>query len=317
MKKDNKSTNNSIVKTKNNKENKINTTNNDEDNNNKNKNKKSKFIKLKTKNKYYPPKKKGKKKKKFNKKNGINKVQFNTMNIINKEPLKYNDLELNTFEYKKALLFDKRSFGECYFSLLKMNHLLVFSFYCNEKDYNPQIIKIFLFFFFFAVHFTINALFFNDDTMHKIYIDEGSYNFIYQIPQIIYSSLISAVLTFVIKYLSLPEKDIIDIKNEKADEQLDNKVIDIMSKIKVKFVLFFIFTFVILLGFMFYISCFCGVYINTQVHLIKDSLVSFFLSLVYPLGIYIFACLLRMCSLKAKNKDRECLYKLSLFVQDM
>ena len=317
MKKDNKSTNNSIVKTKNNKENKINTTNNDEDNNNKNKNKKSKFIKLKTKNKYYPPKKKGKKKKKFNKKNGINKVQFNTMNIINKEPLKYNDLELNTFEYKKALLFDKRSFGECYFSLLKMNHLLVFSFYCNEKDYNPQIIKLFLFFFFFAVHFTINALFFNDDTMHKIYIDEGSYNFIYQIPQIIYSSLISAVLTFVIKYLSLPEKDIIDIKNEKADEQLDNKVIDIMSKIKVKFVLFFIFTFVILLGFMFYISCFCGVYINTQVHLIKDSLVSFFLSLVYPLGIYIFACLLRMCSLKAKNKDRECLYKLSLFVQDI
>ena len=276
--------------------------------------KKNKFIKLKTKN--FPPKKSYKKKKDNNKYSNSN-VRFHTIDINTNEPLKYNDLELNTFEYKKALLYDKRSFMECYYSLLRINHLLIFSFYCNNKDYNPQVIKIFLFFFFFAVHFTVNALFFNDATMHKIYINEGVYNLIYEIPQIIYSSAISGILTFIIKYLSLPENDIILIKNEKVNNNLDIIARKTLNKIKIKFVLFFIFTFAILLGFTFYISCFCGVYVNTQIHLIKDSLISFFLSFVYPLGYFILACSLRLCSLNSKNKNKECLYKLSQFIQDL
>ena len=61
----------------------------------------------------------------------------------------------------------------------------------------------------------INALFFNDSTMHKIYIDEGNYNFIYQIPQIIYSSLISNIISILIKFLALTEKNILELKKEK------------------------------------------------------------------------------------------------------
>ena len=110
----------------------------------------------------------------------------NKKNIKNKEILEDNDSELNSLEYQKALVQDKRTFIQYYISLLKINHLLIFSFYCNNKDYNSQIIKMFLFFFFFSIDFTTNALFFNDDTMHKIYIDEGKFNLIYQIPQIIY-----------------------------------------------------------------------------------------------------------------------------------
>ena len=287
--------------------------NNDNNKPNK-KDKKGKCIKLKTKN--FPPKKDKKNKKHNKNKDTKIKVEFNTVNINNNEPLKYNDLELNTFDYEKALLYDKRTFKECYLSLLKTNHLLIFSFYCNNKDYNPQIIKIFLFFFFFAVNFTVNAIFFNDETMHKIYTDQGAYNFIYQIPQIIYSSLISEILNSIIKYLSLPEKDVIEIKNEKSNDNLDLIAKKTLKKIKIKFVLFFIFTIVLLSGFTFYISCFCGVYINTQVHLIKDSFISFFLSLVYPFGYFILACILRLNSLNSKNKDKGCLYKLSQFIQD-
>ena len=42
--------------------------------------------------------------------------------------------------------------------------------------------------------------------MHKIYGDEGSYDFIYQIPQIFYSSIISSAVNALIKTLSLSEK---------------------------------------------------------------------------------------------------------------
>jgi len=203
------------------------------------------------------------------------------------EILQYNDYELNSLIYKEALIRDKRNFLQYYLSLLRTNHLLIFSFYCNNKDYNIQIIKIFLFFFFFSVQFFINALFFNDNTMHKILIDEGSYNFIYQIPQIIYSCLISGFINAFIKYLSLSEKEIVRFKEEK---KIEEKIMDekkLISILKIKFILFFIITFFLLFLFTYYISCFCGIYINTQIHLIKDTVISFGLSLIYPFGIYL------------------------------
>ena len=46
-------------------------------------------------------------------------------------------------------------------------------------------------------------LFLNDATMHKIYIEEGSFDFIYDIPQIIYSSLISGFINSVMKAFAL------------------------------------------------------------------------------------------------------------------
>ena len=231
--------------------------------------------------------------------------------------LKKNDNELNELSYKDALIYDKRTYIQYYFSLLKTNHLLLFSFYVNNKDYNSQIIKMFLFFLYFSVHFAINALFFSDDTLHKIYIDKGKFNFIYQIPIIIYSSLISSGINILIKYLALSENIILEIKNEKKIEEFKLKKNSLYKKLKIKFILFFITSFILLLLFMYYITCFCGIYINTQIHLIKDSVISFVLSLVYPFGIYIFPCAFRVISLRAKNKNKECLYKFSKILQNL
>ena len=143
--------------------------------------------------------------------------------------MKYNEYELNSLSYEDALKSDFRSFSQYYFSFLKNNNLLLFSFY-PIKDYNSQIIKIFLFFFFFSSNFTINALFFTDKTMHKIYIDEGSFNLNYQIPQIIYSSLISGVINALIKYLSLTEKKVISIKQFSDIENVDKKLKNLWEK---------------------------------------------------------------------------------------
>ena len=111
---------------------------------------------------------------------------------------------------KKLFLYDKRTFLQYYYSLLKIKNLFLFAFFPN-KDYNLPLIKIFLFFFSFFTQLTINALYFTDDTMHKIYIDKGKFDFIYNIPQIIFSSLISYVIDSLINYLSLSENDIIRV----------------------------------------------------------------------------------------------------------
>ena len=175
----------------------------------------------------------------------------------------YNDFELNSLIYEKALKSDKRTYFQYYISLLRTNHLLIFPFYYNNKDYNSQIIKIFLFFFFFAVYLTINALFFDDDTLHQIYIDKGSFNFIYRLPAVLCSALISAVVNTIIRYLSLSQKKFLRIKSEQKIENLRNKVIEVLNSLKINFALFFIITFILLLLFLYYITCFCGIYINT------------------------------------------------------
>ena len=229
--------------------------------------------------------------------------------------LGYNDRELNLLEYKEALIRDKRTYCQYYISLLKISHLLIFSFYINNKDYNSQIIKIFLFFFFFAVHFTINALFFNDDTMHKIYKEEGKFNFIYQIPIIFYSSLISGVINAIIKYFALTESLILEIKKQTIIKNFEIKRKDIINRIKIRIALFFIITFFLLLLCMYYISCFCYVYSNTQLHLIKDSIMSFVLSLIYPFGLLLIPGIFRLSALSSKDRNQECLYKFSNLIE--
>ena len=249
--------------------------------------------------------------------NKITKGNLNEESVITNlkedNKVKYNDQELNELRYENALKYDKRTYFDFYLSLLKSNHLLIFSFYINNQDYNPQVIKTFLFFFFFSLNFTVNALFFNDSTMHEIYIDEGSYNFIYQIPQIIYSSLISNVVNIAIKYLSLTQDNILELKKEKKDDKFNSIMKKTIKCIKAKIALFFIITFLLLVAFTFYITCFCGVYSNTQIHLIKDTSISFGLDLIYPFGFCLIPGIFRIISLKSKNK--KCLYKFSQFIE--
>ena len=122
---------------------------------------------------------------------------------------------MNRKSYKNAIIYDKRT----YWSFLKSKQLLLFSFIPNN-DYNSKTVKISIFFFSFSLYFAINSLFFIDKTMHNIYLDKGKYNFIYQLPNIIYSNLISTVINTIIYKLSLSEKYVLNLKNKKNEQNL-------------------------------------------------------------------------------------------------
>ena len=70
----------------------------------------------------------------------------------------------------------------------------------------------------------------------------------------------------------------------------------------------------VLVFFWYYISCFCGIYVNTQIHLIKDSFISFAIGLLYPLIMYLIPGIFRILALRAEKKDRKCIYKLFNFI---
>ena len=215
--------------------------------------------------------------------------------------------------YKEALNYDKRTYCEYYISLIKNNHPLVFSF-SSFNDYNSKMIKIFLCFFSFNLDLTINALFFNDDTMHKIYEDKGKFNILYQIPQILYSTFISKFIDGFIRKLALTQDDISDLKQE--NEKIDEKYIQTKRKFKIKFIFFFIISFILLIFFGYYITCFCGIYNNTQTHLLKDFVLSSLTGLIIPFAIYLIPGVFRISALRAKQRNQRCLYKTSSLIEN-
>ena len=229
------------------------------------------------------------------------------------EIFKYNDNELNDFGYKKAFKYDKRTFFQYYTSLLFTKHILFQIF--NRNDYNSVSIKILLLFFNFSSCYAVNALFFNDNNMHQIYEDEGSFNFLYQLPQIAYSTLISYFIDNLTSFLALSEDNIIELKRDKNSENLTEKSRHIIKTLKIKFIVFFIISFIFILLFWYYLGCFSAVYKNTQYHLIKDTLISFGIGYITPFGTNIITALIRINSLKTYTKGNRILFLLSKFLQ--
>ena len=70
---------------------------------------------------------------------------------------------------------------------------------------------------------------------------------------------------------------------------------------------------ILLTLFGYYLTCFNAVYQNTQIYLIKNTLISFGISLIYPFILNIIPAILRKQSLKKGNK--ECLYNTSKIFQ--
>ena len=245
------------------------------------------------------------------------KINTKSFNIIDKNSdysdkiLKKKDFELNSLDYEESLKLDNRNYFEYYISLLKYKHPLLFSF-GTYNDYNSKIIKIFLFLFSFCLDFVVNALFFTDDTMHKIYEDKGKFNFLYQIPQILYSTIISRFIDSFIRNFALTQDNIIELKQEKGKKDIKK----FLRILKIKFILFYLFTFITLLFFWYYLTCFCGIYINTQIHLIKDFIISLITSVIIPFVIYLIPGIFRIMALKAKKSNKKFLYQFSLFLEN-
>ena len=227
---------------------------------------------------------------------------------------KYNDFELNALSYKEALIYDKRSFTQYYLSLIKSKHILFFSF-LPKKDYNIMLVKINIFFIIFATYYAINAVFINESTIHKIYEDGGSYNIIFFLPKIIYSFIISYIISIVIQNIFVSERNIFEIKNQKTLEDSKDKVDKVKKCIIIKYIIFYVLGILFLFFFWYYLSSFGAVYRNTQVILIKNTFMSFSISFVFPFVINIAPYMLRKISLKDANYNREFLFKISGYLQ--
>ena len=126
----------------------------------------------------------------------------------------------------------------------------------------------------------LNVFFFSDESMHKLYVNYGKYDIIQQIPQILYSTIITKLSEIFLCYLCMTDKPIYQIKNLMVNNSLTNMKF-IYKCINIKLIIFFIFTFIFMLFYWYVI-------------------------------IYLIPSALRICAIK--NRNRKCsifVYKLS------
>ena len=236
-----------------------------------------------------------------------NKINDNSIQKLKK----LDDFELNDLDYLEAIKYDKRSFNKMYWSILRREHKIIFTFFI-WNDYNLPYIKFSRFIFLLCTDMVMNVIFFTDDSMHEVYLSYGKYDFFQQIPQIIYSTIVSELLEIFLCYLSLTDKDIYQIKNLKVKRKNNPKIFKILKKIKIKLVVYFIFTLLLLAFYWYFISAFCAVYENTQLIFLKDCFSSFLSGQIYPFVLYFFPAILRLIALKDYEKKRLIIiYKLS------
>ena len=154
-------------------------------------------------------------------------------------------------------------------------------------------------------------MFYSETILHRIYVESGKFNFVQQLPEMIYSSIIAAILNVLIKFFGLCQSNILKIKKSNKDNLKENKEKEIKN-IKYKIVLFFVITYVLIFFFWIFLGCFCSVYKNTQIHLLKGVLSSFAISNITPFFIQFLPVLVRIPALKRKN---NCLYNFSKVLQ--
>ena len=226
----------------------------------------------------------------------------------------FEDCELNFMSYGNALLYDKRKYCQYYMSLLLLKNPILFSFY-PINDYNVKIIKINIFFLSFDIIFTINTFFFNDSAFHQIYKDGGKYNLSYFMPKILYSFIISYIIMIFIKYFSSSQRNLLKLKNEDNYYKLEKIADNIRRCLLIKYIIFYIFSFIYLLLFWYYLSSFCAIYQNSQIYLVKNTFMSFAIYILFPNFFILLTCSFRIYSLREKKPISRCFFETSKFMQ--
>ncbi len=219
-----------------------------------------------------------------------------------------NDEELNGTDYSYALEHDKRNYIQYYCSLIKLKQILIFTF-CTKTDHNLRIVKIALFALFVSFFFAFNALFYTDSIISSVYQYKGNLLAAIHIPNIIFSSLGCLIMFFLIRLITLSEKDIMKIRYENDINKAQEAAGKTSKCLKIKVGILFSISILLLACFWYYVAAFCAVFKNSQIHYLCNILICFILCNLWPFVTCLFAPIFRIISLK--NGKSEGMYKFS------
>ena len=118
----------------------------------------------------------------------------------------------------------------------------------------------------------------------------------------IYSSILASILLIILKVISLTHNSVRTLRKLRDINQAEKKSVCILRCIKIRIVIYYILSFIFLIVFGFYVLCFCSIFENTQIELIKSTVTSWLLSIILPFLICFLTSLMRSISLVMENK---------------
>lgn len=232
-----------------------------------------------------------------------------------KEENELEDEDLDELVFDDAINYDTR--GVCTFFMHCLRNKIVFlAPFSSSSVYEPFFVKLIAFFLNLATYLVFNALLFDEEYVQRRYKEKGNTGFIYllknEIPRCIYASLASSVVGLLITYLSYSRKRFkTAIEVEKDPKEFIKATKEIISKLKLKIICFFIINLILMLLFWYYVSAFCAVYRKTQVPWLQGCLITFIFSIIIQCFYSMIITLLRYLGIKGKI---SCCYTISTYM---
>ena len=221
--------------------------------------------------------------------------------------------EINELPLKDAKENDKRGFCRYYWDILKFSHIIL-NLILRWDDFNIFTVKLGLLFMTFPINLTFNIFFFTNKKMKINYANamKDISLFWSNIANSVYSSILSNALLIILKFICLSHNSIRSLKKIKDVNLAQKKSEGVLRCIKARIIIYYILSFIFLIIFGYYILCFCSVFENTQIELVRSTFTSWLISLFYPFIICFFTSIIRALSFKCNS---QCLHFVKRIMQ--
>ena len=220
--------------------------------------------------------------------------------INNKElvQLSKTDSDLQDMDYEEALIYDKRSFLRMYWGFM-VDSQIILSTFCTDNHLNLFVIKLSFFVCTFQISFFLNAFFYSDEYISDAYHNDGVLDFFSGLPKSIYSFLATLITTNLLRMLSSSKNELLKVIKEKRQFNNYIKIINYkLKRLRIKLIIYFIIVFLLETFSLYYVTCFCAVYKNSQRYWFIGCLESFGFDSLVAIIACIFLSIFRYIAIK-------------------
>jgi len=234
-------------------------------------------------------------------------------NIFNIQKVKVINLaeylksSMDDLDYEETIVRENRKFYRMFLDKLIVKQMIVDIFY-NNNWIIPRSIKFIFFILRIDLYIVVNALFYSEEYITELFYSEEKEKFFSFMPRslnrIIYTSIVSNVLDFIISLLFPSENKIKKILIRKRNnlKEMKIKIYIAIKKIINNYWIFIITSYAFNIISLYYVSCFNNAYPYLKYEWIKSSIFIIILIQIFSIfGCFLYA-FFRFISIKCKSQ---------------
>ena len=234
-------------------------------------------------------------------------------NKINLFMKKYLSTSEDDMDYDNAIEKDKRQFFNFLWERMKVNSWFINIIFSDEQ-LRPRTIRILIVILNIDLYFLVNGLYFNEDYISEVYHSAEKEHFFDFISRtnynLFYASMVGAIIEYMISCFFVEEQKLKNLFRREKNNELNLRpdFSNLLNVIKLRYIAFFITSYIITIFTWYYVSCFNNVYPNMKIEWIKSSVFIMIVMIFVYILLSLLETILRFLSFKCKSEQ---LYKLS------